>query len=119
MDEKGVQIGGGRKGNKEKMFFSRRQRVKLKVQSSNLQLVTIIECVCAEPGENGERNPLPGFVFPGVDMHGEWGMVHDDIIIATSENGWTSDFLCKEWFAQCFIPHAVKMNTSGKPILLI
>jgi hypothetical protein len=36
-----------------------------------------------------------------------------------SENGWTDDFLCKEWFKHSFIPQATTQNASGKPILLI
>lgn len=36
-----------------------------------------------------------------------------------SENGWTDDFLCTEWFKNSFIPQATAQNTSGKPILLI
>lgn len=36
-----------------------------------------------------------------------------------SENGWTDDFLCKEWFKNSFIQQATARNTSGKPILLI
>ena len=39
--------------------------------------------------------------------------------VSMSENGWTDDFLCKEWFKNCFIPQATARNTSGKPILLI
>jgi len=35
------------------------------------------------------------------------------------ENGWTSDFLCTQWFEKSFIPHAKQHNTSGKLILLI
>lgn len=36
-----------------------------------------------------------------------------------SENGWTDNFLCKEWFKNTFIPQTTAQNTSGKPILLI
>jgi hypothetical protein len=36
-----------------------------------------------------------------------------------SENGWTDDFLCTQWFCETFIPHATERNTSGAPILLI
>ena len=36
-----------------------------------------------------------------------------------SENGWTDDILCKEWFIKSFIPQATARNTSSKPILLI
>ena len=39
--------------------------------------------------------------------------------VATSENGWTSDSLCEQWFEKSFIPQAKARNTSGKPILLI
>ena len=36
-----------------------------------------------------------------------------------SENGWTDDFLCEEWFHTVFIPQSKARNTSGAPILLI
>jgi len=36
-----------------------------------------------------------------------------------SENGWTDDFLCKEWFKKKIIPQATAQNMSDKPILLI
>lgn len=36
-----------------------------------------------------------------------------------SENGWTDDFLCEQWFRDIFIPHTKARNTSGAPILLI
>jgi len=36
-----------------------------------------------------------------------------------SENGWTNDFLCTQWFWDSFIPQAKAKNTSGAPILLI
>jgi hypothetical protein len=42
-----------------------------------------------------------------------------NISICLSENGWTDDFLCKEWFQKSFIPQAKAHNMSGKPILLI
>jgi hypothetical protein len=40
--------------------------------------------------------------------------------IAMSENGWTDDHLCVEWFRKTFIPQASIRNTSdARPILLI
>ncbi|KIM43930.1 hypothetical protein M413DRAFT_68191, partial [Hebeloma cylindrosporum] len=36
-----------------------------------------------------------------------------------SENGWTDDFLCSEWFTHSFIPQATARNSSKKPILLV
>lgn len=67
MDEKGIQLGGGRKGNRQKYFYSRDQKCRVKMQSAELELVTIIECVAAD----GTSIP-PGFVFQGVEMFPEW-----------------------------------------------
>ena len=67
MDEKGIQLGGGRKGNRQKFFFSRHQKEKIRSQSANLELVTLIECINAM----GKSMP-PGFVFQGVEMREEW-----------------------------------------------
>lgn len=40
-----------------------------------------------------------------------------------SENGWTNDFLCTQWFRDIFIPQTKKRNikhgTPDAPILLI
>jgi hypothetical protein len=42
--------------------------------SANLELVTIIECICAD-GESLK----PGFIFPGKEFHPEWFQVDNDI----------------------------------------
>jgi hypothetical protein len=60
MDEKGCQQGGGKKGSSRKYFYSRQTRAKYKHRSANLELVTIIECVCADGVALS-----PGFVFEG------------------------------------------------------
>ena len=39
--------------------------------------------------------------------------------MSTSENGWTEDFLCTEWFEKGFIPQATARNKTGKTVLLI
>ena len=39
--------------------------------------------------------------------------------VATSQNGWTDDFIGAEWFEKSFIPQATARNKSGKPILLV
>lgn len=67
MDEKGLQLGGGRKGRREKYFFARSQRIPVKLQAGNLQLVTVVESVCAD----GSSAP-PGFVFSGSSFSPEW-----------------------------------------------
>jgi hypothetical protein len=67
MDEKGIQIRGGRKQNGRKYFFSRQDQQKYKQQSADLELITIVECVCAD----GTDVP-PGFVFAGKNFDEEW-----------------------------------------------
>ena len=75
MDEKGIQLGGGRKKTGKKYFFSRKDRARYKLRSDNLKLVTIIECVSAD----GASLP-PGIVLAGknsVDVN--WLKVSPDI----------------------------------------
>lgn len=47
MDEKGIQLGGGRKNNGRKFIFTRRHKDRYRIRSDNLELVTIIECISA------------------------------------------------------------------------
>jgi hypothetical protein len=58
MDEKGVQLGGGRNGGKKKFMFMKDIRDKYRIKSDSLELVTVIECVSAA----GESMP-PAFVL--------------------------------------------------------
>lgn len=62
MDEKGIQLGGGRKGRNEKFFYCKDAQSKnyACLQDDNLQLLTVVECVCAD----GTALP-PGFVLEG------------------------------------------------------
>ncbi|KIM59046.1 hypothetical protein SCLCIDRAFT_94999, partial [Scleroderma citrinum Foug A] len=84
-----------------------------KFRSDNLELVTIIECVCADG-----TSLKPGFVFSGKQFHPEWFQTDPKICVSTSPNGWTDDFLGGEWFKKSFILQATARNASGKPILL-
>ena len=43
MDEKGIQIGGGRKGTRTNYFFADNDKMKYKLQSDELQLIMVIE----------------------------------------------------------------------------
>ena len=47
MDEKGIQLGGGRKDGKKRYYFKRSRKQRYKLRSDNLELVTVIECVSA------------------------------------------------------------------------
>jgi hypothetical protein len=75
MDEKGCQRGGGKRGTRRKYFYSRQQRAKYKHRSANLELITIIEAICADG-----TNLKPGFVFPGSSFCPEWFENHPDIV---------------------------------------
>ena len=69
-----MQRGGGRKLSVQKYFVARDRRLKYKLRSGNLKLVTIIECVSADG-----TALLPGFVFQGKEFCPEWFDVHPEI----------------------------------------
>ncbi|THU99808.1 DDE-domain-containing protein, partial [Dendrothele bispora CBS 962.96] len=122
MDEKGVQMGGGRKNRGEKYILSRRGRREKKkthyrASSSNLELVTVIESI------NAEGSIMkPGFVFSGKRLQKRWfteRISEEAGCIAVSDNGWTDDRLSLDWFKKTFVPEAEGKRIAGKPILLI
>ncbi|CDO74679.1 hypothetical protein BN946_scf184671.g2 [Trametes cinnabarina] len=113
MDEKGIQR-GRRNVEQEKYILHRSERPVYKLRSANLELVTVIECVCA----NGE-SLKPAFIFPGKEFHKEWFEVDPEILVCMSPNGWTDDALCAEWFEHAFIPQTNAKRVSDAPILLI
>ena len=76
MDEKGLQLGGGRKARREILFFSHSQRSHIVLQSTNLQLITVIKRVSADGG-----NILLGFVFPSMEQCPEWSEGTDERIM--------------------------------------
>lgn len=114
MDEKGCQRGGGKKAAQEKYFIPRSKMEQYRQSSDNLELVTIIECVCADG-----TSIKPTFVFSGTEYEAEWAEVDDKIAVGLSENGWTNNKIGLEWLKKCFVPQAQERNTSGQPILLI
>ena len=63
-----------------KFFVPHAHQPHYKLHSGNLQLTTIIECICAD----GTALP-PGFIFPGKQFH----------------KGWFADLLEQVW---CHIP---------------
>lgn len=63
MDEKGIQLGGGRKMDNTKFLYSQAQHTRVVVQSASLELVTVIECV----GALGSHLK-PAFVFCGKNV---------------------------------------------------
>ncbi|KAJ3832008.1 hypothetical protein F5878DRAFT_518068, partial [Lentinula raphanica] len=76
MDEKGIQLGGGQKNSQTKYFFSRKDKSMYRTHSDNLELVTIIDSVCAD----GTADIYPAFVFAGATKFNEWMDVNDRIL---------------------------------------
>ncbi|KAJ3717403.1 hypothetical protein C8R42DRAFT_587082, partial [Lentinula raphanica] len=76
MDEKGVQLGGGRKNSQEKYFFDRQDASMYRQHSDNLELITIIDSVCAD----GTAEIFPAFVFAGATKFSEWMEVDNRIL---------------------------------------
>lgn len=66
MDEKAIQLGGGRQGSNRKFFFDTGQDQVYKVKSDDLKMVTVIECISAA----GVAMP-PTFISPSGDL-GDW-----------------------------------------------
>ncbi|TFK67013.1 hypothetical protein BDN72DRAFT_771326 [Pluteus cervinus] len=66
MDEKGIQLGGGRKGATCKYFYSRYEKSFYKLKDGNLELVTVIECCCADG-----TSLMPTFIFNGKSVNVE------------------------------------------------
>jgi hypothetical protein len=114
MDEKGLQLGGGRKQRKK--FFrpeSLKQSNFYRIRSDNLELVTIIECISPSglsipPSFVLSAGPIPAL----TDLDVEIGAV------ATSPNGWTDNELGTNWFEHTFIPFAISHKVSDDPIIL-
>ena len=59
MDEKGCQRGGGRRIPNQKFIICNGKHAQYRVQSANLELITIIECVAVDG-----THIKPGFIFP-------------------------------------------------------
>ncbi|KAF8150854.1 hypothetical protein B0H34DRAFT_665961, partial [Crassisporium funariophilum] len=74
MDEKGLQLGGGRKGDGQKYFYSCEDWGNYKIRSAELELVTVIESCCADGTAF-----MPGFVFAGKSVDINNIEVHKDI----------------------------------------
>lgn len=83
MDEKGFQLGGGRKNSQEKFFYSRRDKMMYKQKGDSLELVTIIDCVCAD----GTATIKPVFIFTGATKFDDWFEVDDDILCVFHSSG--------------------------------
>ncbi|KIJ25042.1 hypothetical protein M422DRAFT_147688, partial [Sphaerobolus stellatus SS14] len=112
-DEKGVQLGGGKKSSSTQRIFATGSRNRYVLKADSLLLCTIIETVSAD----GELCP-PGIIMP-PGATGDWMDVEGVGCFTQSVNGWTDNTICHQWFEKAFIPFAKGRNISGQPILLV
>ncbi|CDO68229.1 hypothetical protein BN946_scf184870.g3 [Trametes cinnabarina] len=117
MDEKGIQLGGGRSRGRRKGYYDSADRARYQVGSDNLELVTVIECVSADGAAL-----KPGFIFQGSTCELDWwdGPECEGLKIGLTANGWTDDSQCLKWFKETFIPQArARAEHDDEPVLLI
>ncbi|EGO20109.1 hypothetical protein SERLADRAFT_373548 [Serpula lacrymans var. lacrymans S7.9] len=112
MDEKGIQMGGGRKGDGTKYFYNRKQKGSYRISDDNLELVTVIECISAagvlmKPGFVLKEGPLPDL----SDVEGIGS-------ISRTKTGWTNRGICEEWFNKTFIPESRACRIDDRPVVL-
>lgn len=76
MDEKGCQRGGGRRIRNQKFIICSGKVTQYRVQSANLELITVIECVSADGA-----HIKPGFIFPQkkTSLEEDWVNVDPEI----------------------------------------
>jgi DDE superfamily endonuclease len=133
MDEKGIQMGGGRKKDGKKYLFLKGQQQKYQLRSDNLELVTVLKCISAA----GEITP-PSFclqegTMPNLcdlaDDKWERCVPHYHLTISESidywsslyfsESGWMDSTNCTLWFQNVFTPLAKACCVDPmKPIIL-
>ncbi len=88
MDEKGLQLGGGRNRSKKYFHFESLKRGTFyRIRSDNLELVTIIECISPA----GLSIPPPFILADGpIPAHPD---LADPVAVSASPNGWTDNEL--------------------------
>jgi len=102
MDEKGIQLGGGHKNNGQKFIFARHHKNHYRIQSDNLELVTIIECISTSGAimppafilKDGSKPDLCDLPDGSVSRHIQFFscmkcISYLSFSIAFSPNGWT------------------------------
>ncbi|KAH8927024.1 DDE-domain-containing protein, partial [Atractiella rhizophila] len=119
MDEKGLQLGGGRKMGMRRVIGPAERQAIYRAKSDKLELITLIECISAS-GQS--LNPL--FIFSGKRYQKGWlqGGVLLTIkllSVAVSENGWTDEVLGYLWFTLVYVPWVNSRADPRRPCLLI
>ncbi|KIK60931.1 hypothetical protein GYMLUDRAFT_167394, partial [Collybiopsis luxurians FD-317 M1] len=96
-------------------FFDVRDRARHKMKRDDRELITVLETVCAD----GTAPVLPTFVFQGKLFCEEWAKEHPEIMLATTDSGWTNEEIFCAWMEDVFVPQAKEHSDPDYPILLI
>ena len=114
MDESGFSLGST--GNNKVIVsqVTRQELRKFKKIPGRQEWITSIECI----GASGVTLP-PLVIFKAKNTNSSWLPTEtpSNWLHATSNSGWTSDFLTLEWLDHCFIPNT--RRNDGKRILLL
>ncbi|KAF8577636.1 hypothetical protein K439DRAFT_1364321, partial [Ramaria rubella] len=112
-DEKGLQLGGGRKNLNCQFFFKAGIKQCYIIHLYLLTLVMIIEC------KGNSMLTIVEFLLY-INFYVLLSQVlNNRTSITTSPSSWTDNNLYQVWFKKVFLLHAASRNTSGKHILLI
>ncbi|KAH8914604.1 hypothetical protein BT69DRAFT_1180894, partial [Atractiella rhizophila] len=119
MDEKGLQLGGGRKMGRQRVIGAAERKTVYRAKSDKLELVTLIECVTAS---GGSLSPL--FIFSGKRFQKAWledltEAQKNQIFVGLSENGWTDEVLGYLWFTLIYVPYVQNRPDPSLPCLLV
>lgn len=115
MDEKGLQLGGGRKRSKKFFHLKDLKRSKFyQIRSDNLELITVIESISPA----GLSIP-PAFILPQGPIPALPNLDAQIGAVGTSPNGWTDNELGLSWFKETFVPFASAHKINDSPILLL
>ncbi|KAH8928534.1 hypothetical protein BT69DRAFT_1212661 [Atractiella rhizophila] len=112
MDEKGLQLGGGRKIGVRHVIGRAERRAIYQAKSDKLELVTLIECATM----NDQRREILSVLFNLQTCSFTYTI---DLHIALSENGWTDEVLGYVWFISIYVPYVQKRPDPTCPALLI
>ncbi|KIJ37905.1 hypothetical protein M422DRAFT_177361 [Sphaerobolus stellatus SS14] len=112
-DEKGVQLGGGRKNINVQYIFPRDSSNRYVLKSDSLLLITIIEAASA----TGDAVP-PGFILPPGDLE-DFTHVPGVGCVTVTHNGWTDNSVCHQWFSKVFIPFINQRRQANEYVVLI
>ncbi|KAF8575405.1 hypothetical protein K439DRAFT_1370041 [Ramaria rubella] len=113
-DEKGLQLGGGRKNIGTQFIFPHGMKHKILKHSDDLQLISVLEAVSADGTAVPTLMVLPKGSKPGA----WWAHENEGNRVTATEAGWSDNSIYLKWFTGVFLPFTLPRNVSGRPRLL-